>query len=224
MATINLKTGVANEPQAPSFDLDKLLERDNELSPAKAREPISPAKEPMGAKTSTEYDFSPANDFASEEISSKDSEDEKSISNIDTHGVSPAKDGLSPAKVMRNYKREKYDGITIDVEKGSKKIWKEEASKRGLSLQRMIIEAVSQYLTKPVVVTREVVKCRINDELDKLLKGELNLNVGDIEAAIEIWREEEAKRRGFANYSDMGSSQELFALAHDDFKEGWDKR
>lgn len=53
---------------------------------------------------------------------------------------------ISDTKYMNDYKREKYDTLRIDVPKGTKEVLKREAAKRGISLQRMVKDALKLYL------------------------------------------------------------------------------
>jgi predicted HicB family RNase H-like nuclease len=44
------------------------------------------------------------------------------------------------------FKRKNYDQILIIVPKGQKEEWKEEAKRRQLSLNQLVIEAVKNYI------------------------------------------------------------------------------
>lgn len=53
---------------------------------------------------------------------------------------------LSATNYMNNYKRAKYDTIRIDFQKGAKEMLKQEASKRGISVTKLIKLALAEYL------------------------------------------------------------------------------
>lgn len=47
-------------------------------------------------------------------------------------------------KRIREYNKGRYDTITVWIPKGSKARWQEAASKRGVSLTKLIIDAVEK--------------------------------------------------------------------------------
>ncbi len=54
--------------------------------------------------------------------------------------------GNQTAKYKNDYVRENYDTYYLQLPKGTKAEWQEEAKKRGLSLSALIQEAVKQYI------------------------------------------------------------------------------
>ncbi len=51
-------------------------------------------------------------------------------------------------KYIDDYKKQKYDRITIFVNKGTKNEWKAAADNAGLSLSQYIVRAMDQYMEK----------------------------------------------------------------------------
>ena len=49
-------------------------------------------------------------------------------------------------KYIQEFNKEKYDKVTLSIPKGQKQIWKDEASKRGLSLTEFITRSIEYYL------------------------------------------------------------------------------
>lgn len=54
----------------------------------------------------------------------------------------------SPARVRANdrYNRKAYESIALRVHKGTRSIWHDEATRRGLSLASLIVTAVTEYI------------------------------------------------------------------------------
>lgn len=49
-------------------------------------------------------------------------------------------------KARKKYKETHAEQLALDLPKGTKERWKEEARQRGKSLTRLVIEAVEQYI------------------------------------------------------------------------------
>ena len=51
-------------------------------------------------------------------------------------------------KANGKYKKEKTDTLSINIPKGFKDSWKQEASERGMSLTELVVRAVEKYLSE----------------------------------------------------------------------------
>lgn len=49
-------------------------------------------------------------------------------------------------KANEKYKKDKTDTLSINIPKGFKESWKQEASERGMSLTELVFRAVEKYL------------------------------------------------------------------------------
>lgn len=54
--------------------------------------------------------------------------------------------GTSRTRANRKYNDSAYDRVAIRVHKGTRSIWHDEATRRGLSLAGLIVTAVTEYI------------------------------------------------------------------------------
>lgn len=89
------------------------------------------------------------NAFSADEISVANSPSlvTLKVGNSDTK-ISDTNDKISATNKMNAYKKEHYDLIRLDVPKGYKALLKEQAAMRGMSLRKMFLTAVVEYLQK----------------------------------------------------------------------------
>ena len=102
---------------------------------------LTPATKPT--MTSAELDRLLNGYFDNSEVSATNISATK-ISDTKREKISATK--VSDTNYMNNYKREKYDTIRIDFQKGAKEMLKQEASKRGISVTKLIKLALAEYL------------------------------------------------------------------------------
>lgn len=118
MAIINL-----NPNKRKSYDLDELLRTD-----------VSATKdEDVSRVPNSDTEFSATNS------DTKDGDKEISATNSDTNSS-------SYGQYMNQYKSDHYDMIRINVPKGYKDLLKTEATKRGMSLTKLVVNAVVEYV------------------------------------------------------------------------------
>ena len=117
MAKFNLQTGQISDTK---IDLDALLS-DTKVDNISATKDV---------RTNNEFSATKTEDISATKVS-------------DTK-ISATK--VSATNYMNNYKREKYDTIRIDFPKGAKEMLKQEASKRNLSVTKLIKTALAEYL------------------------------------------------------------------------------
>lgn len=103
--------------------------------------------------------FEPKQDEMTVPLTDSHSERSKLLAMLDdfsptkTNEVSPAKDvnesfspaKVSPAKKMREYKKNRYDTIQFDAPKGLKQRLKDEAERQNLSPTKLIHKALTAY-------------------------------------------------------------------------------
>lgn len=58
----------------------------------------------------------------------------------------PSKRTEARRRAEARYKDKTYDRIAINVLKGVRDVWKDAAEKRGLSLRRLVVDGVEEYM------------------------------------------------------------------------------
>ena len=96
--------------------------------------------------TSSEIDKLLSDDFSDTKISDTNDEvfSSTNVSEISSTNISDTK--LSATKYMNQYKRDKYDTVRVDFPKGTKVLLKQEAAQRGISLQRLVKDALREHI------------------------------------------------------------------------------
>lgn len=88
----------------------------------------------------------PIPSFSSEELDELLSRDISDTKKNDISATKISDTKISATKYMNNYKREHYDTLRIDLAKGRKEILKQEATKRNISVTKLINDAIEHYL------------------------------------------------------------------------------